>query len=253
KDDEWTGVTGSHLDFGARIYDSRINRWLSVDPKARKSPGWTGYNFVKNSPLIRIDPDGEEDVLVKQTRSSDETTAESTWLVYETGTFDDASVSQLRKMSSEEIIKQYGKPITQRKGSSLPDDPFTPEKGNGNATIKQGKYSYQKGEFSSGMNVLWLSEGKGEGVIGTVYRNPKSGGEKKAVGVAAHAGEVEWQKEAIMKGSTKKEKGSKGCPTCTRFGSLYENLEEEDGNFIIVRDEKNSNNSGDQNQNSSAP
>jgi RHS repeat-associated protein len=37
KDDEVKGV-GNSLDFGARIYDSRLGRWLSVDPLSYKFP-----------------------------------------------------------------------------------------------------------------------------------------------------------------------------------------------------------------------
>ena len=58
KDDNITGVTGSHLDFGARIYDSRIGRWLSVDQLSYKYPGHSPYNFAQNTPISAIDPDG---------------------------------------------------------------------------------------------------------------------------------------------------------------------------------------------------
>src|SRR5690625_3087633 len=57
KDNEWAGM-GTHLDFGARIYDSRSGRWLSVDPLAEKYPGISTYAFVANSPINAIDPDG---------------------------------------------------------------------------------------------------------------------------------------------------------------------------------------------------
>ncbi len=46
-------------DFGARIYDSRIGRWLSVDPAFKDYPSYTPYNFGANSPIVNIDSDGK--------------------------------------------------------------------------------------------------------------------------------------------------------------------------------------------------
>ncbi len=48
-----------NLDFGARIYDGRIGRWLSLDPLQKKYPDLNPYNFVANSPIRFIDPDGK--------------------------------------------------------------------------------------------------------------------------------------------------------------------------------------------------
>jgi RHS repeat-associated protein len=58
-DDEIKG-DGNSLDFGARIYDSRLGRWLSVDPLMAKYPDLTPYNFVANSPIAFVDVDGED-------------------------------------------------------------------------------------------------------------------------------------------------------------------------------------------------
>ncbi len=57
-----TEITGtpSHLDFGARIYDSRTGRFLSIDPKVNKFPNITPYNYAINSPLLFIDNEGED-------------------------------------------------------------------------------------------------------------------------------------------------------------------------------------------------
>ena len=66
KDDEVTGVTGSHLDFGARIYDSRIGRWLAVDPKFYKYPSLSSYCSFENSPLAIVDPGGDTTVYFSQ-------------------------------------------------------------------------------------------------------------------------------------------------------------------------------------------
>lgn len=57
EDDEVKGE-GNSLDFGARIYDPRIGRWVSVDPLQSKYPSLSPYNYVANSPINAIDPDG---------------------------------------------------------------------------------------------------------------------------------------------------------------------------------------------------
>jgi RHS repeat-associated protein len=47
-------------DFGARIYDSRLGRWLSLDPLMAKYPGMSPYNFTANNPILYIDHDGKD-------------------------------------------------------------------------------------------------------------------------------------------------------------------------------------------------
>ncbi len=228
----------SNLLFAGRYYDAATGRFLQIDPKVDKFPSWSGYVYVKNNPLNRIDLDGKEDILVKQVRNSSETSAESIYLVYPTGTFDDQSLESLRTMSVSEIESTFGLASMKTIGSSLPDDAATShtEMG-GNATILEGKYEYSKGTFSSGLEVIYLSEGKGEGNISTVYENPNNNGKKIATGVAAHAAKNEWQKE-IAKGnySTDKKKGSSACPVAIGFSYILKNIDE-NGNFIIVRDE----------------
>ncbi len=42
-------------DFGARIYDGRLGRWLSLDPQFKSHPGFSGYAYVLNNPKKWID------------------------------------------------------------------------------------------------------------------------------------------------------------------------------------------------------
>ena len=48
------------IDFGARIYDSRIGRWQAVDPLAEKHPGMSPYATMNNNPILYRDPDGRD-------------------------------------------------------------------------------------------------------------------------------------------------------------------------------------------------
>lgn len=47
-------------DYGERIYDGRIGKFLSVDPLTIKYPWYTPYQFAGNTPIQAIDLDGLE-------------------------------------------------------------------------------------------------------------------------------------------------------------------------------------------------
>lgn len=57
KDNEVKG-DGNSLDFGARIYDSRLGRWYSKDRYSNLYPSESLYSFSINSPVVYFDPNG---------------------------------------------------------------------------------------------------------------------------------------------------------------------------------------------------
>lgn len=58
-DDETNG-SGNSYDFGERIYDSRLGKFVSADPLAPSFPWWSPYIFAGNTPIQAIDLDGLE-------------------------------------------------------------------------------------------------------------------------------------------------------------------------------------------------
>jgi RHS repeat-associated protein len=58
-DNEVKGL-GDQQDYGLRIYDPRIGRFLSVDPLTGSFPSLTPYQFAENRPIIATDLDGAE-------------------------------------------------------------------------------------------------------------------------------------------------------------------------------------------------
>ena len=51
---------GNQQDYGMRIYDPRIGKFLSVDPITYQYPELTPYQFASNSPIQGVDFDGLE-------------------------------------------------------------------------------------------------------------------------------------------------------------------------------------------------
>jgi RHS repeat-associated protein len=51
-------------DYGMRIYDPRLGRFLSTDPITQSYPWYTPYQFAGNMPTIAIDLDGLEEYVV---------------------------------------------------------------------------------------------------------------------------------------------------------------------------------------------
>ncbi len=58
-DNEVKGA-GNQQDYGMRIYDPRLGRFLSVDPITKSYPMLTPYQFASNEPISGIDLDGLE-------------------------------------------------------------------------------------------------------------------------------------------------------------------------------------------------
>ncbi len=61
-DDEVKG-DGNSLDFGARIYDPRVGRFLSRDIFDKRYSWQSPYAYIRNNPIFFVDINGEGDPL----------------------------------------------------------------------------------------------------------------------------------------------------------------------------------------------
>ena len=62
KDDEGMGGGLSTYDYGFRIYNPALGRFLSVDPLTGSYPWYTPYQFAGNKPIWCVDLDGLEEL-----------------------------------------------------------------------------------------------------------------------------------------------------------------------------------------------
>jgi len=62
---------GNSYDFGVRMLDTRIGRWFNLDQKAGKYPMDSPYMAFGNNPILFIDPDGKEKIVVVGSEGND--------------------------------------------------------------------------------------------------------------------------------------------------------------------------------------
>jgi len=62
--DNETYGSGNVYDYGFRVYNPRLGKFLSVDPLTKSYPMLTPYQFASNTPIVAIDLDGLEAVCV---------------------------------------------------------------------------------------------------------------------------------------------------------------------------------------------
>lgn len=100
-------ATGTSVDFGERMLDTRVGRWLSLDPKSSKYPHSSPYAAMGGNPLLFIDEQGED--IVVYLVYSDGTRAKEPLIriVSDEFTHDVDIQTQVHNME----FKQYGDPL----------------------------------------------------------------------------------------------------------------------------------------------
>jgi RHS repeat-associated protein len=82
-DNEVKNISGSQQDYGMRIYDPRLGRFLSVDPLTSDFPWYSPYQFAGNKPIKFTDLDGEEEKLAGTEKTVTKTSAAQKTYTYE--------------------------------------------------------------------------------------------------------------------------------------------------------------------------
>ena len=105
KDDEIKG-SGNSYDMGARMYDPRIGRTPSRDPKAGIYPDISPYAYALNNPIIFVDPEG--DVIVDPSSGKKVVKVDGQWKtikkVNKDGTTTYGDVSEKFKTASQPVL-----------------------------------------------------------------------------------------------------------------------------------------------------
>ncbi|WP_436489806.1 RHS repeat domain-containing protein [Chitinophaga sp. ARDCPP14] len=66
---------GNQIDYGMRVYDPRIGKFLSTDPLSKQYPHYTPYQFAGNTPIQAIDLDGAEEYHFTRIKDKDGNTS----------------------------------------------------------------------------------------------------------------------------------------------------------------------------------
>ncbi|GAA4321054.1 hypothetical protein GCM10023184_06560 [Flaviaesturariibacter amylovorans] len=162
-----------NYDFGARIYDSRIGRWLSLDKLQAKRPGENAYFYCGGNPIVFRDPDGNDRIIttVLTRQATDGTTITITRRVV------------VRGLETYRKVQQYdtdGKPTGNFEYYDTYETHFT--------TINsKGQKIFGSSHYSSGNTIQFVSDNDldtkwGRFMEGLYDREPRKEGHRKGGG-----------------------------------------------------------------------
>ncbi len=145
KEDQTVGTLGL-LDYGARMYDAFIGRWLGVDPLADSYYSISPYAYCANNPVLFVDPNGMMIDLSGMSEEERKAYEEEVERIRKQSQLFNAMYSSL--VSSKNVFKViYGS--TTVMGSDPVLGQFNPnEKGGGVVTFLEGKLNIDTGTLS---------------------------------------------------------------------------------------------------------
>ncbi|MFN6329759.1 MAG: RHS repeat domain-containing protein [Chitinophagales bacterium] len=100
KDDEVYGE-GNFMNYDARLYDSRLGKFISVDPWVKKYPSASPYSAFNNNPLYFIDPTGKGGVATVEKDNSGKTFIKVTTVVYIYTNIPNMSEEELKSIATQ--------------------------------------------------------------------------------------------------------------------------------------------------------
>ncbi len=142
-------------DYGARFYDPGLGRWHTPDPLAEKYESWSVYQYVRNDPILRIDPNGMDDYTINKKTGEVE---------FVNKTDDD----------TDRVVRTYSR--GKRKGEV---------KKNGKGKARTAFGGIEKGILSVGMNFL---ENENLFEVGGEKQPSEEGIKSFALGLSEHIG-----------------------------------------------------------------
>jgi RHS repeat-associated protein len=105
-DDDGTGMGGggNTYDYGFRIYNPQIAKFLSVDPLTKEYPWYTPYQFAGNSPIWAIDLDGLEEKITNEKNNVTTITVVCKYVVVTDGPNSVSSAVDIQKLTQEILL-----------------------------------------------------------------------------------------------------------------------------------------------------
>jgi RHS repeat-associated protein len=212
-------ISSGDLDFGARIYDGRIGRWLSVDPLQVRFPGLSPYNFCYNSPLNVVDPDGKLGIHVTVQYNS----ATKTYTVLSITIDDDLKAVPYSNRAGK-IVEH---PDIGMNYFNYAEITFVD--GNGKVTSKQNKtMSFRTNNWAAGK--WWakakVDDGDYEDNGGVAWTSQDGGNEETRKGRPSHASNIELLMTALSatKGHLEDEFQFTGLEFLEKLTSILEKI-----------------------------
>ena len=167
KVDEVKG-NGNSYDFGARIHDPRIGRFLSLDPRMSDFPSMSPYVFAANNPIRYVDVYGEGpgDAL-KKVNAAANTTSNEYW--------------KKSFNADKTVVNEWGFILVEKK---------TVIKVGNAEEIKTEVYVKNIVKGTGGSTPLNRSVGEGETILGELHTHPYSVSEGSYQGVGFSGADI---------------------------------------------------------------